>query len=347
MFRAIILIIFIFLECFPVRLSAMYGADSSDSLTDSLSDISDENEVSKSELGKIGEAITRSEPGMHVFIFKVGQGNFCVIKKDARAIIVDAGSSSLGGQDVIEFENCRSVFEVCLGKARIDAVIITHADLDHYSFLKNLAPYMKSECFFILGGSEKHKNMILESIEPKKVCYYLDLAQHFFNFVEEVSPRHLKFFEYAELENRLNTIIPKSTFQFLQPLKMLEPEKKNDYSLVFKLTYMGNSILFTGDANGNTYEACFREVVEGKEGKMESKNENIDALKGINLFMVPHHGADTEGSPIWTDVVIKHSVTTLVGAIVSVGLSSPYKQPTSFLHEKPWPYTMKRGKCLL
>lgn len=75
---------------------------------------------------------------LHVFIFKVGQGNFCMIKKGGNAIVVDAGSYSMQKVKFLNLKKLKIFFLLCLSNAKIKAVIITHADVDHYNFLKSL-----------------------------------------------------------------------------------------------------------------------------------------------------------------------------------------------------------------
>ncbi len=49
---------------------------------------------------------------LHVFIFKVGQGNFCMIKKGKNAIVVDAGSYSMQNSEVFKFEEIKDIFSI-------------------------------------------------------------------------------------------------------------------------------------------------------------------------------------------------------------------------------------------
>ena len=192
---------------------------------------------------------------------------------------------------------------------------------------------MDSSCFFVIGGTNKHANSILSNLSKTSFFYfYLDLASTDLKFKD----KNFNLHEITKIEGRLNNLIPNGFFQFLIPIKKIQDESpKNDYSLVFKFMLGWNSILFTGDATGNTYNAYFPKTTENAE----IKKRNIATLKEINLFMIPNHGSDTDNSPFWSDVIINHNKTTLVGAIVSVGLDSPYNHPVSFIQNKPWPYT--------
>lgn len=341
MFRNFLLIVLFFwngcITTFPLFSSL-------DSLTISF-DSNEENSSQSIDEDSLKLQQHECKKSLHIFIFKVGQGNFCMIKKGANAVIVDAGSHNVQHYDIVAFTDIQNIFELCLKKAKIKAIIITHADEDHYNFLSSLKEYLDSDCFFVIGGTEAHKNTILSTLSLD--CDYdCKSCLSSFNLVFEgrnpsLEDSGIERKKVLVVEKRLNDLIPNGSFQFLIPLQSIKEESpKNDYSLVFKFTYGGNSILFTGDATGNTYNVYFPKTAK----VAEIKKRNIAVLKEINLFVIPHHGSDTDNSPIWSDVIIKYNQTTLVGAIVSVGLDSPYSHPVSFIQNKPWPHTMLTEK---
>ncbi len=299
------------------------------------------------------------ENGVKIFIFNAKQGNFCLIKNQQNAIVVDAGSGNNFVVDKIEFPAIQKTFATCLGTAKIQAVIITHADEDHYNLLSALENYMDPSCFFVVGGTEAHRNAILSTLGVDYESYWLDTSSS--DLIFKGSNPGLEGsgiewervpVEYEYVEERLNDLIPNSSFQFLQPVIPLlqgaliskdgqQIFNTNDYSLVFKFTYGGNSILFTGDATKNTYDVYFPHVIEQdveiKKG-LKTKNEVI--LGHVNLYMIPHHGS-IQTSLCWTNMISSLNKTNLVGSVFNVGINSDYGHPDPEWYKYPWPKPMR------
>ena len=159
MVRIFLLIILFLSGEFISTLFAMNHANSSDSLTMSFEEPEGEasSNLTKRIKKRLKSAQNKYMEALHVFIFKVGQGNFCMIKKGKNVIVVDAGSYSMQNSEVFNFEEIKDIFLLCLSNAKIKAVIITHADVDHYNFLKSLEQFFDPDCFFILGGIKNIK----------------------------------------------------------------------------------------------------------------------------------------------------------------------------------------------
>ena len=139
---------------------------------------------------------------------------------------------------------------------------------------------MDPSCFFVVGGTEAHRNAILSTLQVDYESYWLDTSS--LDLIFKGSNPGLEGsgiewervpVEYEYVEERLNDLIPNGSFQFLQPVIPLlqgalisndgqQTFDTNDYSLVFKFTYGKNSILFTGDATKNTYNVYFPHVIE-------------------------------------------------------------------------------------
>lgn len=274
----------------------------------------DENEYDfASEDKAIEELLKHFNGSVQIFFFNVGQGNFSLIKQKENAIIVDAGSGGNFSSDKVSFENIKSIFLTCLNTAKIKAIIISHTDDDHCNFLSQLTDLLSPDFFIVFGGNTAGKQKILKLLNPSEYIpiLYLDLSSSL-KFKKEnipscLSPGHI-IWEDGEVsvqfvQKKLNELIKGGTFQFLDPINLL-PEKSdnNDSSLIFKFTYGGNSILFSGDATENTYFCYYPKLIESASKNLKKTNKAI--LHKVNLFGIPHHGASTSGSQIWTDIVI-------------------------------------------
>ena len=102
--------------------------------------------------------------------------------------------------------------------------------------------------------------------------------------------------------------------------------ENNDLSLIVKVIYNGQSILFTGDATDKTLDAVWQ----------KSKSS-----LNVNFLVAPHHGSSTEGSLLWPIYVNSLNPYNFAGAIFSAPLgtdksesiqqSSPYGHPNAYI----------------
>ena len=249
------------------------------------------------------------------YFFNSGQGNCILVKQGRKALLIDAG-----GSNVTVF---KTVFEQTLGNAFIECVIITHPHDDHYSFLKEMGKNCFSEDVFLaIGGPQKWK----ESDGEKTLENIIKSFE--INFKEKYcisdNDGNLKL---SSLENKLNQLFNGIEFNFLKfGSELLDATNLNSYSLVFRMKYKNSTILFTGDSTG---DALDRFLTKQNENKVVQENRQI--LKSINVFIMPHHGADTEGSWRWTNHIIKSSYSNLVAMITCVDPSI-----SNYGHARNW-----------
>lgn len=263
------------------------------------------------------------EPILYMFAFNVGQGNFILLRCQKTAILVDAGSSSK--------TNCSSyiqeLFEACLGNAEIKAIIITHPDSDHYNYLQEgwVKSHFSKDVTAYIGCSPEKVKTVLGDCRVGNVFSRVPkekIDEQWYNRTEKT------YSSYTEIETGLNGLVKNCLFTFLRPTRgLLDRSVTNSYSLVFRLTYCGRSILFTGDATGDPLDSCLYR--ENPLPKTVEKNRQV--MKEINLLVMPHHGADTEGSWRWTAYTAKHSKSNFVGAIISADPAT-----SLFGHARNW-----------
>lgn len=279
--------------------------------------------------------------GVHVIAWDVRQGNFLVIKNyDTKSIvIVDCGSSNFPYREFVELhlEELSDLFQGC----RLDAVIITHPDSDHYSYLcDGLLQFFSvqrrtaSDVVFFLGGGsvnpqcEQKCCSVFEKVGIRTRMYSCDIGGESFrcrnitdtygnidiNEIEETI--NLKFFgNYSDYDK----------FSFCRPLFGIKGRtSSNDQSLVFSLHCNGGRILFTGDATKKTFDAIGYDVVKREWHQLLQSYEcpnvlkdNATIIESSNFVVMPHHGAHTEGSDFVLSAIIAMAGTNFVGAVVS------------------------------
>lgn len=215
--------------------------------------------------------------------------------------------------------------------AEIKAIIITHTDDDHYNYLGEgwLKEFLPKGTPIYVGGSFENAKGIIEKLGvDSSQLYSRVLGKPWYN-----SPTTSLTNE--NIEEKLNTLIPECVFNFLcSPRELIHSDETNPQSLVFLLTYGGRSILFTGDATGETLDCC----LYGETPLSEIVGKNRKMLKRVNILVVPHHGSETDGSFRWTYYVLKHSRGNFLGAIISVDPhTSPYGHAHNWIRELSFP----------
>ena len=200
----------------------------------------------------------------------VGTADACCIRCHGRNILVDTGTSM--SYEKLSAYLRRNDFE------SFDAVIISHPDSDH------------------IGGMSE----IIEDFTVEEI-YMTSLPENLIPVTDAYTE-----FENSVKENKIKVTYPAvgSTVQIGDmSLKFLSPTKSynstNDNSLVFRLTYGENSILFTGDISADVEEDLLNSNTELKS----------DVLK------VAHHGSKTSSSAEFLKAVDPEI------SIVSVGMS--------------------------
>ncbi len=133
------------------------------------------------------------------YFFNVEQGNF--------SLIYDSKTKKVMAIDL--YGNCRDILDK-IGVRKIDYLIITHSDEDHYGGYKKIKDYIKIDNIY-LSPTDQYKNL---THRPRDVIFDKTYGSNEFNFV----------------------FLKGATYQ-----------SKNDNSLVIKITVNERKILYTGD----------------------------------------------------------------------------------------------------
>jgi competence protein ComEC len=201
---------------------------------------------------------TPGRPGddeLHIRVASVGDGLTTIIRlPDGRGLLYDCGASP-------PYEMYRSTLRPALGYEGIrclDAVILSHPNLDHYSGLLDLARFVPIREVWATSHLAAHAS-------HAKASGYL---------VDQLTARGTPIRELHAGDRLLNT--GGATLEILWPPPRAErPDlDSNDSSLVIRVTYHGHSVLLTGD-------------IEREPQQWLTEHADVHA----DVLLLPHHGS--------------------------------------------------------
>ncbi len=217
--------------------------------------------------------ITTSE----ITFLEVGQGSatFLQLPSGKRLLIDGGGSESPNfnvGEDII------APFLWQKGIKRLDTIVITHADADHYNGIPFLLQRFRPDTLWVsdrVGHDPAYRNM-LDNAEKLGVSVIIPQAGE-----------QLITGGGTELVNLGNPVEP-------------EGEKSNDRSLILRFDHGGSanlSCLFAGDISDNV------------EARLVADNIPLQST----LLLSPHHGSSTSNSEIFLKAVNPKTIVVSAG----------------------------------
>jgi competence protein ComEC len=194
--------------------------------------------------------------GLRVTFLAVGHGGCTVIEcPDGRVLLYDAGA--LTGPDVARRQIAPFLWH--RGVRRIDEVLLSHADLDHFNGIPRLLEYFPVA-----------RVTLTPTFSAKPIPGV---------------PEALSALERAGVQTRIITAGDRMTagdvtFDVLHPPAVGPDGNENARSLVLLLRHAGHSLLLTGDLEG-----------PGLSKLLAMQPRTVDVL------MAPHHGGRTANPP--------------------------------------------------
>jgi competence protein ComEC len=202
---------------------------------------------------------------LRVTLLSVGAGQCAIVEPpDGRVVIIDCGSASL--TDVVGSTVGPALRE--LGHTSVDTVIVSHANLDHYSGVAELVAAYRVREVLVARGFDEHATRSDMGVGLSRVLRILGRP-----------PRYTRAGDTIPLG-------PDTTLQILWPDER-PIDEANDASIVVKLLHAGGSILFTGD------------VAESSMRWMIDQQTDLDA----DVLVAPHHGSYERSTPAFIEAV--------------------------------------------
>ena len=217
-----------------------------------------------------------------IHFMDVGQGDAALIRTPAgQNILIDTGGFT-GGGDV-----ARSVllpYLRYLGVKRIDALCLSHGDHDHAGGAAGLAAKMPVGHIYLgaEAASAEDIKKLLDTIKGKAEVHYLGAGEQW------------------QLGDCRMVVASASS----RPSLFSGITNTNSASLILQFFCAGHSIVFPGDADGDTEE------------------RSLPFLQQADVLKVGHHGSETSSSPYFL-----HRLRPRYG-IISVGAQNRYGHPS-------------------
>lgn len=212
-----------------------------------------------------------------MYVIYVGQGDCAVIRDDDKCYVMDVGSSEYKNYGEVLFNELQYN-----NINKIDGIYISHMDYDHMGGVTEVAELMPVENIYISEYCDKNENynMLLNYAAENNIN--IEYVNE--NYEEQLTENMSIKLVYTD-KNAVST---------------------NNSSAVYKVTYGGKSILFTGDIDSDIMDKA-----------SDTAEINADILK------VPHHGSSGSISEKFVAAVSPEL------AVNSAGNNNIYGHPSS------------------
>ncbi|MDA8244353.1 MAG: ComEC/Rec2 family competence protein [Elusimicrobia bacterium] len=224
-------------------------------------------------------------PGLNVYFINVGQGDSIYIElPGGHNALIDGGPSNYPTSSLAHFLAAKHV-------TAIDDVLLTHPHSDHYNGLQYVFDNLTVRNFYdtrVDNTGTKADEKLRQTAHDKGVTFFYPEAGQNMDWSEPGVD--LKVFNACQ-----------------QPLATNKGEVLNNCSIMFKLSYKGASVLFTGDVQGSA---------EGPIVAKYGRELKADVLK------VGHHGSKYSSTMPFLQAVKPSR------AYIEVGADNNYGHPT-------------------
>lgn len=231
---------------------------------------------------------------LQVHFVDVGQGDGTIIINKDKVIVIDAGP-------MIHKFKMKNYLED-LGIKKINALIITHPHQDHFGGLDSILCNFKVDKIFTTEINSKVEKGLAEKYHLLQYNYITSKYNILYNYekLTVIKTNKLKQLKIGDV-----------TLSFLGPDKVYE--NFNNNSIVIRLDYKNNSMLFPGDIES--------------EAELDLIQNHQEEIK-VDVLKIAHHGSKTSSTQEFLDAVNPNM------AIISCGYQNSLWHPHAIVAER-------------
>ena len=259
---------------------------------------------------------------LRIHIIDVGQGDAIWIQTPTgQNILVDSGDLGLYGKtaggpivaDYLEFHDFTPGMS-------FDAVILSHPDSDHYGGMAYLFRSLYNVNAYIDPYDPTRSSEINASYAT-----WVDVVKGRVDGANIIAPAE-QFYKTGDKMDFFGSDV-EATY-ITSSKNMASADNRNSTSIIFKISYAGRSMLFTGDSE---------KTREGAAVKIAQENPD---LVGSNFLKVCHHGSESNDSSstsflnaVWPDTIERSARGAYIssGRYAFSGRYLPYEEVVSRL----------------
>lgn len=224
--------------------------------------------------------------GCNFNFINCGQGDACLIENKGKYTLIDFGAKE---------GSVKSFLDTKIPNKKIDYAICTHFHGDHMTDFENIFTSYQVKNLFVV--KDTNPNLAIKSEkEYEKFEKHCKADNVYMLEVGHCIEKHSHNFKLGEAE-----------FEFLGPTKIYN--NNNDLSIVLKMNYKNNTVLFTGDISKNA------------ESQLISWCNLNGVELGTNVLKVAHHGSKSSSCEQFLKTVNPSK------AVVSCAKTNKYMHP--------------------